>query len=34
MTALLDVSDDAEVGRALLWLALELRAAPHPRLGR
>lgn len=34
MTALLDVSDDAEVGRALLRLALELRAAPHPRLGR
>jgi hypothetical protein len=33
MTALLDVTDDAEVEAALHRLAVQLREPPHPRLG-
>jgi hypothetical protein len=33
MTALLDVTDDAEVDSALHRLAVQLREPPHPRLG-
>ena len=33
MTALLDVTDDAEVEPALQRLAVQLREPPHPRLG-